>query len=100
MCADVPLILGTMAILVIRYVAYDNVAPGYFEWFNLNVWNEVTHSNWAVMSQAVKSVHLAMRLNFWNGFSTGAAAIQLVAFQVVGIMLRLEQLSERVPSST
>lgn len=92
LCADTPLIVGTIAVLVIRYAAYENVAPGYFEWFTRNVWNDVTRSNWPVMYESVRNAHLAMRLNFWNGFSTGAVAIQLVAFQVVGIMLRLEQL--------
>jgi hypothetical protein len=90
LCADLPLIAGTIAIIIIRLWAYTDVANGYFEWFNLNIWDGVSYTNWHTVSKAIGNVHLAMRLNFWNGFSTGAIAIQLSAFQIVGTMLRLE----------
>ena len=94
-CADLPLVVGTLAVFSIRFWAYGDVAKGYYEWFNLNVWNGVSYSNWSATGDSIRNVHLAMRINFWNGFATGAVAIQLIAFQIVGTALRLERRSGR-----
>ncbi len=88
---DIPTLAGLTTILLLRWFFYDTCYQGFLKVFDQAVEMPQSLNTWSIWKDTIITINQLQVSSFWDGFGTGAAAIQLLSAQLVSFGLRVRK---------